>query len=229
MEVLRKAASVQGQGQISGEDLELINRQTLRTLTADEVFVFRLAACDDQVDRDCERFTVGALEKLAEIYPGKPVLMDHRWSTGTQTARVYSACVEQTGETKRLVLQCYMPRTEGTRETIAAIESGVLRECSVGVSVGACICSVCGANNSKTLCIHNPGCEYDGNLCHMDLDEVLDAYEVSLVAVPAQKDAGVLKSKRYGGMEPSEEPYEPQLLRLARSRLELEKNRYGGK
>lgn len=226
MEILRKAASVQGQGEIGDGELELINRQTLRALTAEEVFVFRLAACDDQVDRDHERFTAKALERLAELYPGKPVLLDHRWSSGAQTARVYAAQVEETGGVHRLVLRCYMPRTEGSRETIAAIESGVLRECSVGVSVGSCVCSICGADNGKTLCAHDPGREYNGKLCHMDLDDVLDAYEVSLVAVPAQREAGVLKSKRYGGEEP---PYESELLKLARARLELEKNRYGGR
>lgn len=226
MEILRKAASVQGQGEISDGELELINRQTLRALTAEEVFVFRLAACDDQVDRDHERFTAKALERLAELYPGKPVLLDHRWSSGAQTARVYAAQAEEADGVHRLVLRCYMPRTEGSRETIAAIESGVLRECSVGVSVGSCVCSICGADNGKTLCAHDPGREYNGKLCHMDLDDVLDAYEVSLVAVPAQREAGVLKSKRYGGEEP---PYESELLKLARARLELEKNRYGGR
>lgn len=226
MEILRKAASVQGQGEISGEELELINRQALRALAAEEVFAFRLAACNDQVDRDHERFTGDALEQMAELYPGKPVLMDHQWSAGTQTARVYAAQVDLEGEVRRLVLRCYMPRTEGTRETIAAIESGVLRECSVGVRVERCVCSVCGADNAKTLCCHIPGAEYDGKQCHMDLDGVLDAYEVSLVAVPAQKDAGILKSKRYGGEEPN---YESELLKLARARLELEKNRYGGR
>ena len=41
--------------------------------------------------------------------------------------------------------------------------------------------------------------EYDGQLCHIDLDGATDAYEVSLVAVPAQPAAGAIKSKRYGG------------------------------
>ena len=38
----------------------------------------------------------------------------------------------------------------------------------------------------------------------MDLDGVADVYEVSLVAVPAQPAAGIVKSKRYGGAEGSE-------------------------
>lgn len=229
MEVLRKAASVQSQPQVDEAELQLINQQALRTLTAEEVFVFRLAACDNQVDRDFERFTEAALAGLAKLYPGKPVLMDHKWSAGVQTARVYAAGVEQDGDVQRLILRCYMPRTEGNKEVVAAIKSGVLRECSVGVVVGKCVCSICGADNREALCKHFPGRTYDGVQCHFELDDARDVYEVSLVAVPAQREAGIIKSKRYGGADlPPEETSRPNQIQLAKARLELEKIRYGG-
>ena len=145
-----------------------------------------------------------------------------------QTARVYAAQVEVQGDAHRLVLRCYMPRTEGTAETIAAIESGMLRECSVGVVVGRVTCSICGANQLDTLCKHMGGREYDGQVCHFDLDAPRDAYEVSLVAVPAQRSAGIIKSKRYGGGapedplggEPGSDTWQDEAL------LELEKSRF---
>lgn len=222
-----KSAIVQKQATDSGE-LALINRQALRELTAEEVFTFRLAACDNQVDRDHERFTDQALEGLAKLYVGKPVLMDHTWSAGTQTARVYAATVETAGEVKQLVLRCYMPRTEKTEETITAIESGILRECSVGCMVERVICSVCGSDQRKTCCRHIQGREYDGQMCHMDLDGAADAYEVSLVAVPAQQGAGIVKSKRYGGQEPPEETGNDEELKMAQAVQEQEEKRYGG-
>ena len=51
MEQILKAARLE-KAELNDEDLALINRQTLRPLTAEEVFTFRLAACDNQVDRD---------------------------------------------------------------------------------------------------------------------------------------------------------------------------------
>lgn len=205
MENILKAARVDKQ-LVDDRELDLINKQSLRPLTADEVFTFRLAACDNQVDRDYERFTDKALEDLAPLYVGKSVLMDHAWRAGSQTARVYDAHVDTVSEVKRLILRCYMPRTEKNSDTITALETGILRECSVGCVVERAVCNICGADQTKTCCAHVAGREYEGVTCVIELDGAKDAYEVSLVAVPAQPEAGVVKSKRYGGTEPTKTP-----------------------
>lgn len=225
MEQILKAARLE-KAELNEEELALINQQTLRSLGAEEVFTFRLAACDNQVDRDFERFTEATLEELAQKYVGRPVLRDHNWSAAAQTARVYAGSVEPGEEegVRRLVLRCYMPRSEQTAPTIAAIESGILRECSVGLAVKRALCSICGANQRETLCKHIQGREYDGQVCHMDLDGAADAYEVSMVAVPAQPAAGVIKSKRYGGQEPA--PKDENQVWRDEALLELEKNRF---
>lgn len=156
-EILKEARLVKAE--LDEGELALINRQTLRPLAADEVFTFRLAACDNQVDRDHERFTEATLEELAERFVGRPVLLDHRWSAGCQTARVYAGAVEPGPDegVQRLVLRCYMPRTAQTEATIAAIESGILRECSVGLAVLRALCSTCGADQTETVCPAHPG------------------------------------------------------------------------
>lgn len=220
MERLIKAARLEKQ-LLGAEDLEQINAQTLRRFNADEVFTFRLLACDTRVDRDGERFTPETLEQLAALYVGRPVLRDHDWSSDAQTARCYAASVEPDGEAQILVLRCYMPRTSATADTITAIEAGILRECSVGCAVERCLCSICGADQRKRLCEHQPGMAYDGVVCHMELDGAADAYEVSLVAVPAQPAAGIVKSKRYGGTTPPAE-----MDWAAEAALEIEKNRF---
>lgn len=160
------------------------------------------------IDRDNERFTENTLEQLAKLYIGKTVLLDHVWSAKSQTARIYNAYVSGEGDVKRLILCCYTVRTESMADTISAIEGGILRECSVGCTVEHVLCSICGADQRTTLCQHRGGHEYDGKICHFDLVDACEAYEVSLVAVPAQPEAGVVKAKRYGGTE-GKEPHAP--------------------
>lgn len=194
MENIRKSAVVI-KGTPSTGDLALINAQTLRELKAEEVFTFRVAAADTQVDRDFEHFSKACLEKLAELYVGKPFITDHQWSSGNQVARVYAGAVEDAGNgVSRLILSCYMLRSEATRPIIDAIEAGINREVSVGVAVKSAVCSICGTDKANGYCEHRPGKSYDGKLCTVELGDPVEAYEVSFVAVPAQREAGVVKS-----------------------------------
>ena len=109
MDQIMKSARLE-KAELNDEELALINAQTLRPMTAEEVFTFRLAACDNQVDRDFERFTEATLAEMAERFAGCPVLRDHKWSADAQTARVYAGSVEPStgGGVQRLVLRCYM-------------------------------------------------------------------------------------------------------------------------
>ena len=220
MSKTEKAALVEKQ--TAGEaDLSAINRHTLRELTAEEVFVFRLAACDNQIDRDTERFSDSALEQMAGLYPGKPVLLDHNWSAKDQCGRVYAAHVEADpvrAGVKRLILNCFIPRLNTTKAQIESIETGLKRECSVGVAVDRAVCSICG-NEYYENCLHLRGQEYEGKTCHVVLDSIADAYEVSMVAVPAQREAGVVKA---AGEKPRED-----WKKSARAELGLEEVRFG--
>ena len=48
----------------SEEELSLINKFTRRTFSADEVYAFSVVLCDNDVDRDFERFSDDALCKM---------------------------------------------------------------------------------------------------------------------------------------------------------------------
>ena len=71
------------------EELAYINHFTKSPLTAEEVYFFPVRLCDNEVDRDFERFDRAALEKLGELFLGKSGLFDHQWSAQGQTARIY--------------------------------------------------------------------------------------------------------------------------------------------
>jgi hypothetical protein len=46
------------------EILDKINKFTRREFAADELFAFPVILCDNEIDRDCERFSDKALEQL---------------------------------------------------------------------------------------------------------------------------------------------------------------------
>ena len=180
-------------------ELEQINKYTRRELKEDEVYVFPVVLCDNEIDRDGERFSDSALEKLAELFVGVTGIADHDPKALNQTARIFSCKVENVegkltsdGRAyKRLYAKAYVPKSGQSSELILALDSGIKKEVSVGCSVGKRICSVCGQDIS--VCEHIKGRKYSGQTCFVTLDEPLDAYEWSFVAVPAQKAAGVVK------------------------------------
>lgn len=176
---------------ISAEELALINKFSRAELSENDVYSFKMVCCDTGIDRDGEAFSVNALNKLAELYIGKTVITNHNPKAENQIARIYKTRVEENNGVSRLIAWAYIPKTAGSADFITLIETGIVKEVSVGCSVRKCTCSVCG--REIKFCQHKKFKEYDGKTCYGILDDVTDAYEVSFVAVPAQKEAGIIK------------------------------------
>ena len=70
-------------------ELEAVNRFAKTVLTEEQVYIFSVRLCDNEVDRDLERFAAEALETLGELFVGKSGIFDHQWSARGQTARIY--------------------------------------------------------------------------------------------------------------------------------------------
>ena len=185
-------------------DIGLINQYSLRELTPEEVYTFSVVLCDNDVDRDNERFTDAALEAMATLFVGKTGISDHAWTAANQIARLYRCQVQADSSRKTalgtaykcLVGDAYMLRTEDTQSMIDAIEGGIMKEVSVSCAVKKQTCSVCGKDFGWHMCEdgHVLGETYAGKQCCVELDEPADAYEFSFVAVPAQRGAGVTKA-----------------------------------
>ena len=189
---IRKETKAVSSGQPTAVQLEAINAQAKGKLTAEQVYVFSLRLCDDQVDRDFERFDAAALPGLAKLFIGKTGIVDHRWSSENQVARIFETQVVKEDGVSYIKAWAYIRRGSHTDEIIADIEAGIKKEVSVGCAMGRSVCSVCGGDYGT--CGHQKGESYDGAVCCAILCEPMDAYEFSFVAVPAQRSAGVMKA-----------------------------------
>jgi len=187
-------------GGVSPEQLEKIGRYTRRDFAPDEVYAFSLILCDNEVNRDGERFDDEALEALAELFKGKTGVFDHAANAKNQSARIFDTTVEDAGQTastgeplRRLRAWAYMVRCDKNADLILEIDAGIKKEVSVGCAVEQVLCSVCGEGQKRAACGHEKGKVYGGAACHHILHGPSDAYEWSFVAVPSQKNAGVTK------------------------------------
>ena len=141
-----------------------------------------------------------SLFELEKLFVGKTGIFDHSPTAKNQTARIFACSVESVDGRKtatgddyfRLTARAYIPKTKGNDEIIQAIDSGILKEVSIGCAAGEVKCSVCG--ESLNHCSHIKGETYGGRKCYGELCGIYDAYEWSFVAVPAQRSAGVIKS-----------------------------------
>jgi len=222
---IRKELGLAESCAVGEEDLALINRLSKAPLQAEQVYVFAVRLCDNDVDRDYERFDEQALSTLGDLFVGKTGIFDHQWSAGGQTARIYrTELVHESGIRTDagdgycyLKAWAYLLKNEKNRDLIDEIEAGIKKEVSIGCSIGRSVCSVCGAESGT--CEHVKGHTYGGKLCYAELREPADAYEWSFVAVPAQRNAGVLR-KQFGG----ESVVENEDMKLLRYQAELGRN-----
>ena len=189
---IQKATEAVSSGVPTAVQLDAINAQAKAQLTEEQVYVFSVKLCDDQVDRDGERFDTAALPELARLFIGKTGIVDHRWSADKQIARIFETQVIQEEGVSYIKAWAYIRRGGDNDEIIADIEAGIKKEVSVGCAMGRSVCSICGSDYGT--CGHQKGQSYDGQVCCAILKEPMDAYEFSFVAVPAQRSAGVMKA-----------------------------------
>lgn len=189
------------------EELQALNTFAKTELSTEDVYIFSVLLCDNDIDRDFECFSPETLKELSELFVGATGICDHEWKSENQVARIYRT--ELVCDTERKTKNgepymflkgfAYMLKTEGNAELIREIDGGIKRETSIGCAVAKSICSICGEAISS--CTHEKGREYGGKLCYASLEGAVDAYEWSFVAVPAQRNAGVMKGMSAEALE----------------------------
>ena len=189
---------------VSNEDkkkaLELINELTVEPLNEDDVYLFEVKLCDNEVDRVYDKMSDSFLEEFAASSKNLTGLKDHDWETDNQLARLYDTVVvvdkgkkNSLGEDYRYVLGKAYTLSK-YKDYIDKINAGLIKEVSVSFDSEGDTCSICGAKTEEGLdniaiCPngHKMGKEYDGKLCYNNINKLKDSYEWSLVAVPCQR------------------------------------------
>jgi hypothetical protein len=187
---------------IENDDLSKINQYTRSQFDADSLYVFSVVLCNNDIDRDYEKFSISALNQLKKLFLGKTGIFDHSMKSSDQKARIFDTWVEKVDgsltsdgeEFYQLKAKAYMLKSEENMPLINEIDAGIKKEVSVSCSMSKSICSVCGRDKREGNCMHYGGRVYEGKEAYTILDDAKDAYEFSFVAVPAQKGAGVTKS-----------------------------------
>lgn len=167
--------------------LKKINQFTRRKFTEEELYVFDLILCDNEIDRDCEGFSDGALEKMSALFIGKTGFLDA--AVPNQNARIfdtelvtdYSRTTKNGEPYKYIKALAYLVRTDGNKKLISEIDGGIKKEVSISCSCMKRICSICGRDKIHNGCEHVKGKSYNDKLCTITLDYVTDVYEWSFV------------------------------------------------
>lgn len=171
------------------EDMEMINKLSRTPMAADDVYIFKINLCNNEVDGDFERFTAQTLADLAAGSIGKPGVFNRSWAA--DAARIFKTelKVERLLRTKagdvycKLIGYAFLTKCEKNRPLIEAIEAREKREISIGCSVQRANCSICGGEVGT--CCHVKGRTYDGKLCFANLEGAVNVFEWSFVAQPA--------------------------------------------
>ncbi len=182
--------------------LKKLNGFTRREFKEEEVYIFSVILCDNETDRDNEKFSLSALSQMKSLFIGKTGIFDHNAKSSNQTARIFDTeiitdenRVTKSGEPYTyLKAMAYMIRTKSNEDFIKEIDGGIKKEVSVSCRAEKRICSVCSSDTLSSSCSHRGGKKYGDKECFFTLSDISDAYEWSFVAVPAQVNAGVTKS-----------------------------------
>ena len=125
----------------STEDLKKINKYTRREFDADSLYVFTVILCDNDIDRDFEKFSLSALNELKTLFVGKTGISDHSMKSSDQKARVFETWIEKGNTTTAdgepyymLKAKAYMLKNEENKGFIDELDAGIKKEVSVSCS-----------------------------------------------------------------------------------------------
>ena len=197
--VFSQRGAVTGTAADGGERLEAVNRYALRPLQPEEIAVFTLDLCNNQVDRHYSRFPEEELARVNALTPGRPLMERHDMAGSLPRGTFFRSRLHREGVRVSVRPEVYVLRSEGNRDFILNIEGGVYRETSIGFSFRRPECSVCGRD--LRVCAHIPGRSYGAKTCHFVMRGVMEVLEGSVVPAGSQGTRFVAQQRAAAGAD----------------------------
>jgi len=188
-----------------------INRLAASAMSADDFHVRGAYICNTARDYYYSRFSVDALNEVADMIRGRPVLIGHQHDS-VPVGRFFNASVvyEQRGREPRrdnnwVKAHFYIPADDEGNRLVRRIDAGIYKEVSLGWRCAGADCSICGNPiNDRNACQHVPGEVYDEGFCEYVFNGITSVLEGSLVYAGGQKDTSTFNPERADFREPGE-------------------------
>lgn len=171
--------------------------------------IVRAIATDNLVSRNAARYPLAELPALAELLPGKPATLDHAWSgVASEWGVIIAAILEQVEPPANLTAEdAAIVKVEGYHQVVVEIscpagtsyltdfDHGIRTRCSIaaGYTYMRCPGCKCGEDMFSRECVND-----FWELPYYERVGVVDAFEISLVSVPAVKAAQILIEEKEG-------------------------------
>lgn len=197
-------------GRPTDRDLDLINRQAIEPLGADEVFVFRNEISSDLLDSYFTRMDPDTTlpNFMHDFREGRSLQNSHNFRE-LPLGRSYDADLTRESDPERTSVRVstYILRGVATTgisvdDVIRQIRAGIVKDMSVRFTGGEFICSICGLDMWRDWdCPHWPGQEYtvgeEGKRTELCTARIVNAHasEHSLVFDGATPMAMILKGQ----------------------------------
>jgi len=140
-------------------------------------------------------FSLGALQEVAELIPGRPLMFEHNYDTAP-VGRFFAGkrvFMPETSLTPRKYGYWteglfYVPADAEGTSIVDRVDLGVYSETSLAWAFLETKCSICKADIRSWECGHWPGEIYDpGGLCTFEMSKIVDVLEGSIVYAGAER------------------------------------------
>lgn len=176
-------------------------------LVTDDFHARGTLLCNSARDSYYSRFSLSALDEIAELLPGRPVGVGHRHDK-LPVATYFSAkrVFIPDGRSPRrdnywVEALYYFPRDPEGDAMAKRIDMGIYRETSVGWRCLGANCSLCGNDIDGPDCDHIPGELYRDGLAEYEFSGVTNVLEGSLVMAGGQKNTSTFNPERGHNVE----------------------------